>query len=40
MLLNKYEKKELIIKLHEEGKTIRDIAHDAHASPRDISLSH
>ena len=39
MLLNKYEKRNLIIKLHEEGKTIREIAHEAHASPRDISLT-
>ena len=37
MLLNKFEKRTLIIKLHKDGKTIRDIAHEAHASPRDIS---
>jgi hypothetical protein len=34
--LNKFEKRDLIIKLHNEGKTYRDICHSAHVSPRDI----
>src|SRR5688572_2741754 len=34
--LNKFEKRDLVIKLHNEGKTYRDIAHIAHVSARDI----
>jgi len=34
--LNKFEKRDLIIKLHKEGKTYRDICRIAHVSPRDI----
>ena len=34
--LNKFEKRDLVIKLHKEGKTYRDIAHIAHVSVRDI----
>lgn len=34
--LNKFEKRDLIIKLHKEGKTYREIAHIAHVSVRDI----
>ena len=33
---NKFEKRDLVIKLHKEGKTYREIAHIAHISPRDI----
>ena len=36
--LNKFEKRDLVIKLHKEGKTYREIAHIAHVSPRDIKL--
>ena len=36
--LNKFEKRDLVIKLHKKGKTYRDIAHIAHISPRDIKL--
>ncbi len=36
MALNKQEKEKLVIKLHQEGKTIRQIAHEAHASFTDI----
>jgi hypothetical protein len=36
--LNKFEKCDLVIKLHKEGKTYREIAHIAHISPRDIKL--
>jgi hypothetical protein len=36
IILNKQEKKKLVIKLHQEGKTIREIAHQAHASFTDI----
>ena len=36
--LNKFEKRDLVIKLHKEGKTYREIAHIAHISPRDIKL--
>ena len=34
--LNKFQKHDLVIKLHNEGKTYRDICHIAHVSPRDI----
>jgi transposase len=34
--LNKFEKRDLVIKLHEEGKTYSEIAHIAHVSIRDI----
>lgn len=33
---NKYDKEHLVIKLHQEGKTIRDIASAAHMSFGDI----
>jgi len=36
--LNKFEKRDLVIKLHKEGKTYREIAHIARISPRDIKL--
>jgi Helix-turn-helix domain len=36
--LSKFEKCDLVIKLHKEGKTYREIAHIAHISPRDIKL--
>jgi len=36
--LNKFEKRDLVIKLHKEGKTYREIDHIAHISPRDIKL--
>jgi hypothetical protein len=35
-VLNKYEKEQLVIKLHQEGKTIRDISSAAHMSFSDI----
>ena len=34
--LNKFEKRDLILKLLKEGKTYREICHIAHVSPRDI----
>lgn len=34
--LNKFEKHDLVIKLHKEGKTYREICHNARISPRDI----
>jgi hypothetical protein len=34
--LNKFEKHDLVIKLHKEAKTYSDIAHIAHISIRDI----
>ena len=34
--LNKFEKRDLVIKLHKKGKTYREIAHIAHISLRDI----
>ena len=34
--LNKFEKRDLILRLGEEGKTYREICHMAHVSPRDI----
>ena len=34
--LNKFEKRDLVIRLLNEGKTYRDICHLAHVSPRDI----
>jgi hypothetical protein len=36
-VLNKFKKEHLVIKLHEEGKTMRDIASAAHLSFGDIS---
>jgi transposase len=36
VVLNKREKEQLVIKLHQEGKTIRDIASAAHMSFSDI----
>ena len=36
LLLNKYEKEKLVIRLHKEGKTIRGIAREAHLSFTDI----
>lgn len=35
-VLNKYDKEQLVIKLHKDGKTMRDIAHAAHLSFGDI----
>ena len=35
-LLNKFEKRDLVIKLHKEGRTYSEIAHIAHVSVRDI----
>ena len=35
-VLNKYDKEQLVIKLHQEGKTIREIASAAHISLTDI----
>ena len=34
--LNKFEKRDLILRLLKEGKTYRDICRIAHVSPRDI----
>ncbi len=34
--LNKFDKRELVIRLHKEGKTYSEIAHIAHVSIRDI----
>jgi hypothetical protein len=36
VILNKQEKEKLVIMLHKEGKTIRQIAHEAHISFTDI----
>jgi hypothetical protein len=36
VVLNKKEKEQLVIKLYQDGKTIREIAHRAHVSFRDI----
>ena len=36
MVLNRRDKEQLEIKLHREGKTIREIAHAAHVSFTDI----
>ena len=36
VVLNKQEKEELVIRLHKEGKTIREIAHAVHVSFTDI----
>ena len=36
VLLNKFEKYALVIKLLKEGKTYREICHIAHIAPRDI----
>ncbi|HZD34689.1 MAG TPA: hypothetical protein VE130_05750 [Nitrososphaeraceae archaeon] len=35
-VLNKFEKGELVVKMHQEGKTLRDIAAAAHLSFGDI----
>jgi hypothetical protein len=37
VVLNRRDKEHLVIKLHQEGKTIRDIASAAHMSFGDIS---
>jgi hypothetical protein len=34
--LNKFEKRELILRLLKEGKIYREICHNAHVSPREI----
>ena len=34
--LNKFEKRDLILRLWDEGKTYLEICHMAHVSPRDI----
>ena len=34
--LNKFEKRDLILRLLNEGKTYREICHLAHVCPRDI----
>ena len=34
--LNKFEKRDLILRLLKEGKTYREVCHIAHVSPRDI----
>ena len=34
--LNKFEKRDLILRLLKEGKVYREICHIAHVSPRDI----
>ncbi len=34
--LNKFEKRDLVMKLHKEGRTYSEIAHIAHVSIRDI----
>ena len=36
ILLNKFEKRDLVIRLLNEGKTYREVCHLAHVSPRDI----
>ena len=36
ILLNKFEKRDLILWLLKEGKTYREICHIAHVSPRDV----
>jgi hypothetical protein len=36
--LNKFEKRDLVIRLLNEGKTYREVCHLAHISPRDIKL--
>ena len=36
MVLNRRDKEQLVIKLHQEGKTIREIASSAHMSFTDI----
>jgi len=36
VVLNQAEKEKLVIRLHQEGKTIRDIAHQVHMSFKDI----
>jgi hypothetical protein len=35
-VLNKYEKEELVIRMHQEGKTLREIASAVHISFGDI----
>ena len=36
VVLNKQEKEKLVLRLHQEGKTIRQISHEAHDSFTDI----
>ena len=36
VVLNKQEKEKLVLRLHQEGKTIRQISHEAHVSFTDI----
>ncbi|MGA7369397.1 MAG: hypothetical protein WBX01_09720 [Nitrososphaeraceae archaeon] len=36
-VLNKYEKEELVIKMHKEGRTLREIASGVHMSFGDIA---
>jgi hypothetical protein len=36
LVLNKQDKEQLVIKLYQEGRTMRQIAHEAHASFTDI----
>jgi transposase len=36
VVLNKHEKKKLVVKLHRQGRTIREIAHTVHISFSDI----
>ena len=38
MILKRQQKKDLVIKLAEEGKNTRDIAKAAHISPKDIGI--
>jgi transposase len=38
MILNRNQKKELVIKLYEEGKTTREIAKEVRISLRDIGI--
>ena len=38
VVLNKKEKEELVVKLHQEGKTIREIAKQVHMSFKDIGV--
>lgn len=38
MVLTRKQKKELVIKMHEDGKTYRDITKAARISPRDIGI--
>jgi AraC-like DNA-binding protein len=38
MMLNKFEKENLVVKLLDDGKTIREVAREAHVSFRDIGV--